>query len=258
MIQPKPITLNARTAGTLSILIGALIVCVGSFAHYVKHQVVEDTDSPLFSLLSRFDIVNEPSLLQWYASSLHLVCCSLLAVCAVKASDRWLAWRWLGLAVVFLFASIDEAIMLHEMLDNPTRQLLGTSGVLTIAWIIPGAVIALMLAGLYIKFLIRLESMTRWRFVVAGMIFLSGAILMELPGGWLYEKYGFSTSHYIISYAVEELLELAGMSLFLFALMDFLGRNYGAISVPVGVQDQPSTNDKVAYRILEPGLHNAD
>ncbi|MEM7314161.1 MAG: hypothetical protein AAF497_13520, partial [Planctomycetota bacterium] len=125
--------LSPSMVGRAALIIAATIVLVGSVAHVAKHQWIENVDSPIISLLNRFDIVNEPSLIQWYSSSLHLTCSFLLLASAYTSKNRWFAVRWLGLAVIFLIASIDEAVMIHEMMDAPTRRLLNTDGFLSIA-----------------------------------------------------------------------------------------------------------------------------
>ncbi len=217
-----------RSTVVMALLVAnVLVVACGSVAHLVRHLWIADIDSPLSHLLGRIDLVEEPSLAQWYSASLHL-CISLINAGIAVSFRGKLFVGWMGLALLFLFTSIDEAVMIHEMLDRPTREAFGTSDWFSIAWILPGAVIALVIGLAYIKFLAALPRGIAVTFIVAGIVFLSGAILMEIPGGHLYEKYGFSSWHYIASYAIEELLELLGLVTFVHGLLKYVAVELGS------------------------------
>lgn len=198
------------------------IAAVGSVAHIVRHQIIVDLNDPRADVLRRLDIVEEPSLSQWFSSSLHLSAAFLTVGIGLSVGRR-MFWRWIGLSALFTYASIDEAIMVHEMMDRPVREFLGTSGFLAIAWIIPGSVIALLIGIGYVTFLWSLTLRIAGLFLAGGVVFLCGAILMEIPGGYFYEKYGFASWHYIASYAVEETLEMLGIIIFLYGLICFIG-----------------------------------
>ncbi len=81
---------------------------------------------------------------------------------------------------------------------------------------------ALLIGICYLSFLKSLSLRIATLFITGGVVFLSGAILMEIPGGFLYEKYGFSSWHYIASYALEEVLELLGIIVFIYGLLCFI------------------------------------
>ncbi len=201
--------------------IAALIVVVGGLAHVFRHQFIINLDDPRDAILRRFDLVVEPSLLQWFSSSLHLLV-SLASFVIARSLGSSTDIRWLGLSAIFLLASVDESIMIHELMDRLMRELFNTSGVLAIAWIIPGAFIALVIGLVYIPFLRSLDRPIAVRMIIAGVVFLCGAILMEIPGGYFHEQHGFDTVHYISSYAIEEMLETTGLILFIHALCLFV------------------------------------
>ena len=56
---------------------------------------------------------------------------------------------WVGLALVFLFLSVDEIASIHEKLGGPVRELLGTSGLLYFAWFIPYGIALLVFVAIY-------------------------------------------------------------------------------------------------------------
>lgn len=198
-----------------------LVIAVGTVAHLIRHLWIADEANALSHMLGRLDLVEEPSLNQWFSSSLHLIISSINFLIAFTFRGKLMV-RWLGLSLLFLITSMDEAIMIHEMLDRPTKEAFGTSDWFSIAWIIPGALFALLIGLSYLTFLRSLPKITSVTFVLAGVIFLSGSVLMEIPGGHFYETYGFTTWHYIATYAFEELLELVGLVLFVHGLLYYV------------------------------------
>lgn len=171
---------------------------------------------PLASLLSLSFEGNLPS---WYASVLPLICAGLLAwISGDETSDRR---HWQALALGFLAISIDEAVGLHELLST----LFTTSGALHFGWVIPAAILVLVLFLAFLGFLRRLHHLspgTARRFVLAGALYVGGAVLFELPLGWWTARHGDENLGYYLIDWCEETLELAGLTLFAGALLERL------------------------------------
>ena len=171
---------------------------------------------PLASLLSLSFEGNLPS---WYASALPLVCAGLLAwISGDETSDRR---HWQALALGFLAISIDEAVGLHELLS----ALFTTTGALHFGWVIPAALLVLVLFLAFLGFLRRLHHLsprTARRFVLAGALYVGGAVLFELPLGWWTARHGDENLGYYLIDWCEETLELAGLTLFAGALLERL------------------------------------
>lgn len=160
-----------------------------------------------------FSLGAENNLPTWYASSLLLCCGLALGAMARRAASH--RAHWWGLAVVFFYISLDEAVELHELLGG----WIGTGGVLYFDWVIPAAAVVLLIGILYLPFLRALDPALRRRFVIAGAIYVGGALGMELPLGWWTEQHGDDNIVYVLIDLVEETMELAGTSVFLAALM---------------------------------------
>lgn len=128
---------------------------------------------------------------------------------------------WLLLSLFFLYMSIDESISIHERFVSILRDKFNFSGLLYYSWVVPYAVLALILAIGFIPFLIKLEKKTRNLFILSGALFVSGAIGVELFGGRHYEQHGLDMV-YAIFYTIEESLEILGISLFIFALLRYI------------------------------------
>jgi hypothetical protein len=208
-------TVTVSAAAVRRILVGVtIVVClVGLAVELLRH--LGELDHPALSLWSLSYEGNMPS---WYASVLPLVCAGLLAwIAAGEASDRP-HWRALGLG--FVYISIDEAVSLHELLG----QFFDTEGVLYFGWVIPAAAVVLTVGIAFIGFLQRLDAPTARRFILAGALYVTGAVLFELPLGWWTEQYGEDSMGYAMIDWCEETLEFTGLTLFAATL---LGRLHG-------------------------------
>ena len=119
--------------------------------------------------------------------------------------------------------TIDELISIHETLISITHDLIEiTSDYLTFAWVIPYGFALIILFFLYFDFVRTLPSKTRTLFLISGIIFCSGAIGIELLGGKIYSQIGQYSLEFAISCSVEETLEMLGICLFIYALLNHL------------------------------------
>ncbi|TCJ13385.1 multidrug transporter [Flaviaesturariibacter flavus] len=155
----------------------------------------------------------------------------LLITRQVARGKRLKGLPWLILTVGFVVMAMDEAWTLHEELIGPIRQRLGNKhlGVFYNAWIIPGIAVALLVGLSYIRFLAALPQRTRIGFIVSGIVYLSGALGMEALDGYYLETHG-KNFYYSLSTMLEEGLEMSGLILFSYYLLDYISQHYGTIS----------------------------
>ncbi len=158
------------------------------------------------------------------------------------------SWRFLSL--LFLFLAADELFSLHEFLITPTKHMLGSlsfdSGFLYFAWFVPYVLLMLFCGVFLIRFFFRLPQKTRVRFVLAGIVFVAGAVGMEMIGGNYWQAQGWDVHGeddidltYAAIVTIEELLEMVGIALFVHALSDYyLSRK--SYSFQVNLVSQPS------------------
>ena len=125
---------------------------------------------------------------------------------------------------------------MHELLVPPTRELLGdyASGIFYFAWVIPGIAFILLFALTFVKFLLHLQLRTRWLFLVSAVLFIGGAVGTELIGGRYAELHGFQNLTYTMIATVEEALEMAGVIVFIFALLKYVETNYNEVGFYFG------------------------
>jgi len=232
-----------RCSAVLGLIVGLLVAASigasflalapihGPFLLKARHSVVR--------LLWLDGECNIPS---WFSSALLLLCAFLLAV--VAAAQRQLRDRhvghWLALAVIFLFLSLDETAQLHELSIAPLRSSFHTSGLFLYPWIIPAAICVAVFVLSYLGFLASLPRRSRWLFVAAGAIYVAGALGVEALSGQQESLHGEETVGYHALITVEELLEMAGLVVFIYALLDYLGRRFRLVCMRIaGPSDDP-------------------
>lgn len=179
---------------------------------------------------------SERNLATWYGSTLLLLVCILLAVicAATRASGGSRVWHWGVLSATFAFLSLDEAVSLHERTMAPLREMLGTSGWLYWAWVIPASVLVLVFGLAYLPFLARLPARSRGLFVLSGLLYVGGALGVEMLTGQIQDTLGGRSVWFALATILEEMLEMAGAILLIYALLDYAGRRWGSLSLQLG------------------------
>jgi len=138
---------------------------------------------------------------------------------------------WLVLGSIFLLLSFDEAASMHEKLNKVFNSIFPQiPDFLSFSWVIPYFFITLFIGLFSLKFIKSLPASTALLFIVSGAIFVSGAIGMEIIGAFLWAKEIRQESIlYNISVTLEELLEMLGIVIFNYALLDYFRNEYGDI-----------------------------
>ena len=182
------------------------------------------------------DFNGEDNAPAWYSSLLFVLDGLLLAVIwhGSRADGDRHHRHWAGLALVFFFLALDEAAAVHEQLIDPVRAALDTSGALLHAWIIPYGVALAILLAIYIPFLRRLPARTRRLMLLAGAVYVAGAVGMEMVGGHAWDRHPVRGVPIIAIMAFEETFEMVGLALFAYALLDHLARERPLVGIRIG------------------------
>jgi hypothetical protein len=85
--------------------------------------------------------------------------------------------------------------------------------------VIPAAAIVVALVLVFMPFVRALPPATRRRLVIAGAVYVGGALVMELPLGWWTEQRGTDGLGYALIDWVEETMEMIGVTLALVGLV---------------------------------------
>ncbi len=225
LLQPKKIT------KFLLIIVVILIVL-----HIIAHVFAYASHNNFFIKLYRFfDLDGENNFPSFYSAVTLLLCSILLFIISylhkVKA-EHWILWRCLSL--IFLFLCFDEFVEIHEKIMVHVRELLHTSGIFYFAWVIPYGIFLIILGIIYFKFLFSLPQKTKKLFIIAGFIYVFGALGMELFAGLIFEiEKSTESIQFIISSTIEEILEMTGILIFIFALTDYIKNNFPQLSFTI-------------------------
>ncbi len=175
--------------------------------------------------LNLFNLDQELNYPSWYAS-FTLAFCSLLiaAIASAKKRDNDRYFRhWKNLSLIFLFLSVDEAMSIHELLiSRELRHLLHAGGIFYYVWVIPATIFVAVVGLSYLKFLIALPQQIRLLFLLAGGIYVGGALGMEMVSGYWADLYGKNHLSYALIACAEECLEMAGVAVFTHALLSYI------------------------------------
>ena len=190
------------------------IVCGLLAVHIVLQVWHYQWDELPWLLRQFFDVDEEDSLPTWYSATALLLASFLLLLISRRKridQDPWVRY-WYGLTVAFAALSMDEIAGLHETFNS----------LIDFSWAIPGGILAALFGLAYLRFLFHLPSRTRWLFILAGCIFVTGAVVVEMSTDWYDDEDLLNTLPYNLWNALEEGLEMGGVVLFIYALLGYM------------------------------------
>lgn len=221
-ISLKPSTI-ARILGAVA----CLLVLASIGGQFSKFVLGHDT---LKWLVRLFYVDMEKNIPTFFSVLLLIFSSLLLAIITlINRKKRTVhVLKWAILSSGFMYLAYDEAFQVHEKLIKPIRILLGGDnlGVFYFAWVIPGIALVLVLALFFLRFMLHLPTKTRLSFLVAVILFIGGAIGVELIGGRYAELNGTQNLMYSMIATIEESLEMGGLIVFIWALLRYCDDNY--------------------------------
>ncbi len=88
-----------------------------------------------------------------------------------------------------------------------------------------------LVAAAYLKFLFALPGATRRWLVLAVLIYLGGALGMEALGGTYSGLHGIKNLPYNVYVTIEEFMEMSGLILVFYTLLDYVNKHYTGLLV---------------------------
>lgn len=216
----------ARLRTTLTALVVVLVAL--SFAGTLSSMLLNMRFGGLVRLI---DVNKEDSLPTWYSAAALAAAAALLTAIALtlrarKQTRDLLAWA--TLAVIFAFLSLDETAGIHEGVGKELKKFIRLGGWFRFAGVVPSLALATVVGATLLPFLTRLAARRRNQFLVAGFLFVLGAVGMEMVGGKLFSASGDTwTLAYAACYHFEEFLEMFAIVLFNAALVEHLAELLG-------------------------------
>lgn len=229
----------ARRVTQLLVAVVFVLISLSVVGQVAKHVYGH---TQLKGFVPAFYVDYESSVPTWYSSAALLAAaglCGLIALAKGRVGDPF-RWHWRALATLFCLLSIDEIAMFHEMPIDPLRDSLGAGGMLYYTWVIPGAAFVLVVGLCFLRFLWNLPATTRNLFVLSGMIFVGGAIGVEMVSGAQADAAGEENLRYALIITVEEAMEMLGVVLFIHALTDYIHRTIGPLRLQLGGAAAPT------------------
>ncbi|MCZ6895233.1 MAG: hypothetical protein O7H40_14460 [Gammaproteobacteria bacterium] len=156
-----------------------------------------------------FDLDEEESFGTWFSTVILLIAAVLLmrqARTLRAEGDPWHRW-WMVLGWAFCFLSIDEVVGLHEMMNTMLESM---------PWTVVGAYVLALVGLCYLPFLWRYRWRTAILFALAGGIYGGGAVGVEHFSG-----VEVNSLQYNMLTALEEGMEMLGVILLIYAILDF-------------------------------------
>lgn len=211
-------------------VVALVLVLVGPAVRIAVEAVQSDAALPLAWLdeaKRQTDLDGEANLPATFSAALlALVGLGFLFLAGERRARGERAWPVVVLAAVAGYLGLDEASELHESLALFAEHLHATLGLHNFAWLVPGVLLAAGGGVVALRLARALPPRLRTRLVVAGVVYLFGALVMEyvtsfflvdLPG--TAELTAPQPVSYILLNAVEEGSEMAGALLALAAVL---------------------------------------
>lgn len=220
MLLHKPSRIFFILSGIVLIL---LVLHLTSFWNF-HFQEAEELDT--FFLQTNFNA--EKNIPSTFSSLLHLFASLLLSLVGfsrlnINTSKAF----WFFLSFIFLFLSLDELLRIHEKITGPFSGLMADTGAFIYSWTLYYGIGLLILGVLLLKPLIALPDKTRNQFIIAGGIFVFGAIGMENLAGRYIHSNSIAPADIIthpdilIFSTLEETMEMMGVVFFIYAVLRF-------------------------------------
>lgn len=197
------------------------------FGEYILTNVLHrEADTVPNLLLDLFSVNAEETVPTWFSVAILLLAAVLLAVIALakRAEKDPDARYWFGLAAIFLYLSIDEGAVIHEILADALHAAFNTSGYLTFAWQIVAVPLVMLVGLLYLRFVLRLPPRTRNLFILAGVLYVGGAVGVEAVSANQLSLDGDVSLPYLALGTVEELCEMWGVVVLIYALLYYIAQ----------------------------------
>jgi hypothetical protein len=196
-----------------------------------------------------FGLIYESNIPSWYSALLLFIAAILAALISLSAADgksktdsgmssgiQAIAngkFFWGLMAAILAYMSVDEAAVLHEILTVPLREGFQLSGFLFFGWILVGIPLAIIVAIIFIPFLLRLPRFCQISFVLAAFIYLTGAVVVESYSASLFALTEYATLPYHAISTLEELMEMSGVIIVIHALLWYLETQIGEIKIQI-------------------------
>ncbi|MCB1104369.1 MAG: hypothetical protein KDK74_06510 [Cephaloticoccus sp.] len=221
--QAVRVSVNPKTITGGLTLVAVLLGAAHVIMHVLQRRLPEH---PLYALPRFFDLGAEANL-PTHFSALCLLFAGLLCLLTAPADAVRQKSGWFGLGLGFIYLSYDEAAQIHDGIINPVvTSIFGSfeTSLFHYGWVAVALVAVGVVAVLYLGFLTRLPRGYAAWFIVAGTVYLGGAVGMEMLEAHFVATDNWPKGWFPWRMLAEEMGEMMGVILFLFILLRYMER----------------------------------
>ena len=229
-IQPRK---TGYFLGAIAIVL-VILSLTGEYLFQIDFFNVSD-DSPILFVLDVFSVNIEQSIPTWFSVIILFFASVLLTWIAVgkwRTNDQYRA-HWVGLAVTFMYLSIDEGAVIHEILATELQVELELTNYLYFGWHVIAVPLVIIFGLIYLRFVFHLPARIRNLFIISAGIYVGGALGVEaISANRWYLDQGLSLTYLAIA-TLEEFCEMMGVIVFIYALLTYINQSdYSLTLVP--------------------------
>jgi hypothetical protein len=246
------LVIHAKTIARILVVTVLLITLASLAVRFLQYVEYGPVSSAVRALV---DVGEEDNLPTWYSAvqlQLSSILLATIAIAKRRHRDGY-ALHWAILSSIFLYLSLDEVASQHEELSHGVIPSLGRdlldldSGFFYQFWVVPGTIFTLVFLLAYLRFLAHLPRDTRRLFVLAGILFVLGALGAEMLSARVissYEMEGWANVGGLpkitvgILGSLEELFEMLGIVVFIYALLSYMSSHVPGVTLRVRI-DRP-------------------
>lgn len=189
--------------------------------------------------MDMLDLDKEMNIPTWFSSFLLACCGFLLSVIARGKKNESAPYhrQWQLLSYIFWFMAVDEVFSFHEVFIIPEiAEALRLPWFLHSMWVIPGAAFVIWFGKKFWKFVNHLPKRARRHFISAAIVYVGGALVMEMIGSYYAEAVGRRNIVYFLMTTVEEMMEMVGIIILIYGLLVYLEKWMQAFQIQVHIK----------------------
>jgi hypothetical protein len=182
-----------------------------------------------FGFVPLFDLDQEFNLPTFYSSMALLFSALLLLLISNEEATvkSPYAFHWKMMGFIFIVLAIDEVVSIHNHFGRIVPYFITVPYYFDVSryWVFVYIPRLFVFMVVFYKFFINLPYLTRISFVIAGSVFIIGAVGIEILEDQYIRLMGGPDVYYALLYSAEELFEMIGIVLFIRALVQYINVN---------------------------------
>lgn len=192
-----------RGATTALVVLALLLSCAYVVVRW--QAIASGVRGPLYDAL---DLDGEGNLPTYFSAA----CLARVAIHAwrLRAREAEDARRWMALALVFVWLSMDEALALHERVAARALVWTREGGVSPLLVWAGGAVLCVSLAAYFLPFVTQMPRALRRATIACAVVYVGGALGVETLGHAWARVHGWDNHAYTALVTIEETAEMLG------------------------------------------------